>query len=223
MKVSHFDVPLQNGLKLRIKESAVNYSGAKPVEPAEFLHCEVLRWEYQIADSESASLEVVVEDFDAPTISNNRAFTAIGLAVVTCMVLGLQVYVFLQNPDEMWAFVGNYARWAGLVVLLILFLGVIPWRMGLRKRAGFRELYLSAILCWTGIALVLMWWSFTRPSTSSEDAVVLGKAIAAKLKADNWPLLLAALPWAALVFKLLGFDVAEKTAGVVIDAAKTKE
>jgi hypothetical protein len=43
------------------------------------------------------------------------------------------------------------------------------------------------------------------------------------MKADNWPLLIAALPWAAVVFKLLGVEIAEKTTNVVIEVAKKKD
>jgi hypothetical protein len=34
---------------------------------------------------------------------------------------------------------------------------------------------------------------------------------------------IAALPWAAVVFKLLGFEVAEKTTEVVLEEAKKKD
>lgn len=221
MEVAHFDVPLQTGLRLRIEGKAVTYREPKPEKPADVLKCQVLSWEYQIADAENASVVVVVEDFDAPGISDNWAFTAMGLAGVTGLVLLIEAHAFYLNHEEAWAFFGNNARWVGAIALAVLFLGIIPWRTGLRKKTGFRELFLTGILFWSGTALIVLWWRLSSPDGLSDAA--LGHAIAAKLKADNWPLLIAALPWVALIFKLLGFEVAEKTTGVVIEAAKTKE
>jgi hypothetical protein len=96
--------------------------------------------------------------------------------------------------------------------------------MGLRQRTGFRELFLTAILLWTGAVLIFLWVSLTRPALGEgQDYAAAGHAIAEKLRAHNWPIVIAALPWAAVVFKLLGFEVAEKTTDVVLEEAKKKD
>jgi len=69
-----------------------------------------------------------------------------------------------------------------------------------------------------------LWVSLTRPALGEgQDYAAAGHAIAEKLRAHNWPIVIAALPWAAVVFKLLGFEVAEKTTEVVLKEAKKKD
>jgi hypothetical protein len=41
-----------------------------------------------------------------------------------------------------------------------------------------------------------------------------------KFSTSYWPVLLAALPWVAVAFKLFGFERAEKTAAALQEAAK---
>jgi hypothetical protein len=226
MQVSQLYVPVQRGLRLRLDGRAVTYKDGKPKNPPQFLQCEVVSWEYQIAgtDTDEASLDVVVDEVrPAKPISDNWAMAALGLGGVTCLVLWIQLQAFYYHPDEMWAFFGRNARPLGVIAIVILFMGVFPSRMGLRKRTRFRELFLTAILCWTGIALGFLWWSFTRHPDPFPGDTEFGHLIALKMKADNWPLLIAALPWAAVVFKLLGVEIAEKTTNVVIEVAKKKD
>jgi hypothetical protein len=223
MQFSQLDVPVQTGLRLRLDPNAVTYKDGKPKKSPQFLQCEVVSWEYQIAGTGTgeASLDVVVDEVRlTKPISDNWAMGALGLGGVTCLVLLIELHAFYTNPNEMWAFFGRDARPLGVVTIVILFMGVFPSRMGLRKRTRFRELFLSAILCWTGIVLGFLWWSFTRHPDPFPGDAAFGHAIAQKMKTNHWPLLIAALPWAAVIFKLLGFEIAEKTTNVVIDVAE---
>ena len=60
MQVPQIDVPIYDGLRLRLDGNAVTYKDAKPKDPPQFLQCEVVSWEYQIASTGEASLDVVV-------------------------------------------------------------------------------------------------------------------------------------------------------------------
>jgi hypothetical protein len=222
IEVDGVDVPLQKDFRLRVNGAAVTYK-VKPEKLPEFIQCRLVDWEYQVTDSRQASLELTVEE-PPPPISDNRAMGAIALAVLTCLVLVIQFHAFYVHPEDAWAFLGRHAQVWGSIGLAALFAVVLPSRIGLRERTGFRELFLTAILLWTGAVLIFLWVSLTRPALGEgQDYAAAGHAIAEKLRAHNWPIVIAALPWAAVVFKLLGFEVAEKTTEVVLEEAKKKD
>jgi hypothetical protein len=221
IEVDGKDMPLQKDLRLRVNGGAVTYK-EKPEKLPEFIQCRLVDWEYQVTDSRQASLELTVEE-PTPPISNSRAIGAIALAVLTCLALVIQFHAFYVHPEDAWAFLGHHGQVWGSIGLAALFAVVLPSRMGLRQRTGFRELFLTAILLWTGAVLIFLWVSLTRPVGEGQGYAAAGHAIAEKLRAHNWPIVIAALPWAAVVFKLLGFEVAEKTTEVVLEEAKKKD
>ncbi len=55
---------------------------------------------------------------------------------------------------------------------------------------------------------------------SDADYAAYAMALAEKLSTSYWPLLVAALPWLSIGFKVFGLDVAEKTAEGLEKAAK---
>jgi hypothetical protein len=108
IEVDGMDVPLQKDLRLRVKGGAVTYK-EKPEKLPEFIQCRLVDWEYQVTDSHQGSLELTVEE-PTPPISNNRAFGAIGLAVLTCLALVIQFHAFYVHPEDAWAFLGHHAQ-----------------------------------------------------------------------------------------------------------------
>jgi len=152
IEVDGMDLPLQKDLRLRVNGGAVTYK-VKPEKLPEFIECRLVDWEYQVTDSQQASLELTVEE-PTPPISDNRAMGAIALAVLTCLVLVIQFHAFYVHPEYAWAFLGRHAQVWGSIGLAALFAVVLPSRIGLRQRTGFRELFLTAILLWTGAVLI---------------------------------------------------------------------
>lgn len=226
MEIDGTGVPLQKDLPMRVSGSAVTYK-EKPPETPEFILCRVVDWEYQVRTAEDASLVLIVEE-PKPAITDNRAMAAMAVAGISFAALAIELHACYLHPEYAWGDFGYWARPVGCVLLALLFAVILPSRIGLRKSTGFREMFLTAILIWTGIVLIFLWFSLTRAVPSSApgagtDYAATGHAIAEKLRAHNWPFVIAALPWAAVVFKLFGFEVAEKATTVVLDATKKKD
>ncbi len=180
-------------------------------------------WEYQVTDSQQASLELTVEE-PTPPISDNRAIGAIALAVLTCLVLVIQFHAFYVHPEDAWAFLGRHAQVWGSIGLAALFAVVLPSRIGLRQRTGFRELFLTAILLWTGVVLIFF-VGFVDETGAGRGTGLRCRGSCNRGEAEGPQL--ADRDCGAAVggggLQAARFEVAEKTTEVLFEEAKKKD
>ena len=199
----------------------------KPEDPTEIL-CRVVSWKYSISGEGTPGLEVTVEEVRAPRYliadENTRAMTAMVFSVLILLTLLLLTIDFHYFPDDLWSVAGHVARWGGAIVLLAVVWWLVPSRLALGKKNRFIDLLYSSLIACLGWALLIGWLAIARYPPNfdgSHNAFVnYAHTLANKLRSDNWPLLLTALPWAAVAFKLLGFETAEKASEAMVKAAK---
>jgi hypothetical protein len=234
LKVESFNAPLRRGLQMTLEANAITYAVARTTDERKgSVHCALVRWEYRIKDADEAELLLLVRETNTDgselnkPISDHKGMAALILAVVVGMILAAVFGDWYAFPDHLWTFLGHRARPLGILFLAILFASVIPARLRLKGRTDFIGLFWSALLLWIGLAMGFLWFHFTRTPAyvdgSDKGYIQFGHEITDRLKLEHWPLLLAALPWAAIVFKALGFEVAEKTSEAILKTAKNEE
>jgi hypothetical protein len=226
--VLKFNVPLQAGVTLVIHPRLLEMTDPTVARPANS-KWRVVSWSYLLLSPDSDHVEVVVEEVPEPWRSpfknaDTRFKAAVFSGCLTAFVLIAVLFLlYFMAPDARWALIGQHARWVGGWGLFLLFSIILPSRLGLSRSSSFWSTYLVQLFVMAGLVMVAVWLGISRrPCTSCtpQQYADYARALAARLKADNWPLLLTALPWAAVAFKILGLDAAEKTADTVLKAAK---
>ena len=220
VSLAKFDLPLKRGTRLMVEPKG--------------LTCRLLDWQYRIPNLQEgeselrADLELIVEELKPERASlwetlygrlpdDWQGMLPMITAVAIGFFLAATVYTVRQEPEAAWAFAGRHVRWLVGWTVFLLFAAFLPVKWGLtRKPNTFRKKFLHAFLILTGYALVVVWLLFAaRPDgftyTNAEQAGY-AKMLANKLSTSYWPLLVAALPWLSVGFKLFGMDLADKTA-----------
>jgi hypothetical protein len=233
LEISSFTAPLQKGLRIVIDPAIILWKDNKPPKQAGKVECRLVEWQYRIQDKEEASLEFTVEEVREWWLDRvirtgeNKLVAGIMLALFLLAPLGIATYLAYYDPDSAWAFAGTHIRNFVGIVLLVLFVLVIPHRFGLYRRGRVRDTFLWALIFYVGLILFGVWRfvseypeSFTG---SPQEYATYAKALVTKFSSSYWPVLLAALPWAAVAFKVFGFEIAEKTTDALKEAGKPHE
>lgn len=222
-------VPLERWLsRLRVGMDRRRERRHPELGPRAEILCRLVSWHYTVRGGSSPQLEVTVEEVRPArhliADENSRAMTA--MVVSTMLVLTLVAFTiyFYNVPEDLWSAVGHLARWGGALVILIFLWWMIPTRLKLGQGNGFTEMLYSSLLASAGWVVFFGWLAFSRHpygfQGSHNDYGLYAHTLANKLKSGNWPLLLAALPWAAVAFKLLGLETAEKVSDALVKGAK---
>jgi len=228
--VTTFELPLRKGTRLVVDPEALNRD--TPTS------CQLLEWQYRIMSGDpehTASLELVVEEIHpglweswfarwSDDAQNLAPMITAGLTCILAAAVGYTLYV---QPDLAWAFAGRHVRAVGGWIVFLLFGALLPWKLGLYKgQSSFRKNFFNSFLILTAWVLLAVWLSFSALPEhfggSSADYATYARALAKKSSTSYWPLLVAALPWLSIGFKLFGMDIAEKTAEG-LEKAATKD
>lgn len=233
MEVSSFTAPLQKGLRIVADPRAIQWEGNKPRKPEGNIECRLVEWQYRIQDKEQATLELTVEEVcewwldRVIRTGDNKLVMGIMLAIFLLAPLGLAAYWGYYYPESAWAFAGEHVRNVVGVVLLILFVFIIPRKFGLYRRGRVRDSFLWAMIFYVGLILFGVWRfvsEYPQPFNGSpHEYADYAKALVTKFSSSYWPVFLAVLPWAAVVFKVFGFEGAEKTTDALKEAGKPHE
>jgi hypothetical protein len=234
LSVATVDLPLQKGLRFLVD--------SKALERKTGTTCQLLEWQYRITSKQegdpdlSADLELIVEErqpglwesWFARWSDDAQNLAPMITAGLTCMVAAAVGYTLYIQPDLGWAFAGRHVRTIGGWTVFLLFGALLPWKLGLYKgQASFRKNFFNSFLVLTAWVLLALWLMFSAlPGNfggSNADYAAYARALAQKSSTSYWPLLVAALPWLSVGFKLFGMDIAEKTAeGLEKAAVKDK-
>ncbi len=225
-----FNAPLEVGVTLVIHPKLMEMTNPAAARPTEDVKWRIVAWNYLLLDVNSDHIEVVVEEIPAPWRSpfknpEHRFQVAVFCGVFTAVALiGTLYYLSSLAPDDRWAIIGRHARTWGGWTLFLVFSIILPSRLGLSKKSSFWSTYVTELFVMAGFVMVAAWLSISKLpdhfSGASQEYAAYARALFARLKTDNWPLMLAALPWAAVAFKVLGFDSAEKASDALVRAAK---
>lgn len=134
------------------------------------------------------------------------------------------LWMLFDHRQWLWVFAGRSLRTAGSLGILYVFVYLFPVRLGLYKGSGILNRFYLTMLLYVGFVAWSAWLQFARlppdyKGTGVPD-VDLAQYVAGRLGHTYWPVLLAALPWAALILRAFGFEIAGKTADEVRKAAK---
>ena len=233
-KVERIEAPLRRGMHVLVDPSVIEMTEPKKVKPKKEVDCRVVEWQYRIKSADEGHLEVIVDQVGTPLAdrifktdqSKLNAGYVLALAVVLPAVVVIVNSYFDGNFP--WMIAGHLARPVGTWGLLILFAVVIPVRLGLNRNGlTVSGAFYVTLLVLSGLVLMVLWRSLAAfPENfggTSADFANYARALAGKLSTSYWPILLAVLPWAGVVFKALGFELAEKTADALREAGKKSE
>lgn len=228
LKATTVDRPLQKGSRLVLDPKALK----RDAETS----CRLLEWQYRIASEQTGDhLELIVEEMQPgpweswfARWSPDTQFFAPAIAAIVSLILICLVWItFRSQPELGWTLAGRYIRTTGGCAIFLVFALLLPLKLGLYSgRPNFRKPFFSVFLTDTGFILVGVWLMFSaRPEHfggSDADYAAYAMALVEKLSTSYWPLLVAALPWLSIGFKVFGLDVAEKTAEG-LEKAATKD
>jgi hypothetical protein len=230
-KAARFDPPLEKGLKLVLDAEVLNRDNATS--------CRLLEWRYRLMNSSgadagpTADLELIVEEAAPPNSweswlarwPNAQFFVPVTAGILTFFLVGGLGYTLYKQPDMGWAFAGRHIRCVGGWVVFLSFAILLPWRLGLyRGRLGLRKTFLNSFLILTALTLVFVWLAFSAPPQGFDyDYVSYARGLTERLSKSYWPLLISALPWLSVGFKLFKLDIAERVADGLEKAAPNKK
>ncbi len=233
-KVERMEAPLRRGMHVLVDPSAIEMAEPKKVKPKKEVDCRVVEWQYRIKSAEEGQLEVIVDQVVPPLLdrvlksdqSKVKAGYLLALTVVLpAVAVAVNTYLDRNYP---WELAGHLARPVGTWGLLILFGVVIPTRLRLNRNGlTVSGAFYVSLLVLSGLVLMGLWRSLSAfPENfiaTRENYATYAHGLAAKLNTSYWPIVVAVLPWVGVVFKALGFEVAEKTADALREAGKKSE
>lgn len=231
--------PLRKRLMIVISPGVLRMTSPEDKPPKQEVPCRLIEWKSRIADDKSASLELIVEDVSPSwfTLQGSKIFSWLEKKIdmppamlaglftgLIALVLGAFVY---WNQELAWSFAGRHIRGVGGWTLFLLFIWIIPARLGLFKgRESFGKTYIQALFSMAALLLPVLWLRITsfpeKFGHSDQEYATYAHALAAKFSVSYWPILLSLLPWMAAGFKIVGFESAEKTTDAIAHAAKTE-
>lgn len=233
LSVTTFELPLRKGTRLVVDPKGLNRDTPTP--------CQLLEWQYRIVNKQEgdpdliADLELIVEELRpgvweswfARWSEDAQNLAPMITAGLTCFLAAAVGYTLYVQPDLGWAFAGRHVRAVGGWIVFLLFGAFLPWRLGLyRGQPSFRKNFFNSFLVLTAWVLLAVWLSFSalpeKFDVARGDYASYARTLARKVSMSYWPLLVASLPWLSVGFKLLGMDIAEKTADGLAKAAKDK-
>jgi hypothetical protein len=227
--VAATELPLREGMRLRVDPAVL---GRPPVlDGSQELICRLQSWEYHVLHDptgDTLQLELLVVEearplwfvawFDrqyARLSPDNQVLVPILSVIVVFALTGAVAFTLYLQPLHGLSFVGRHIRASVGWMLAVLFLGVLPSRLGLLNQPqSFRKNFFYAFMNFTGYALIALWLTFSaRPpgfGGSDQECADYARHLGSALSRSYWPLLVAALPWLSMGFKLVGLDFAEK-------------
>jgi len=224
---ARFDAPLPKELRIVI--------GANALEPTGKAIYKLKDWRYRILDAKRADLELIVEEIRqsrfakwfASLPSDTQHFVAGFPVILLLLLMLLAVLSYYSHPDytPLWTFAGRHIRALGSWGLLIFLSFIVPWQLRLYGGVpSFAKMFFSLLFMMTGIVLAAAWYriaALPEHFTGSErEYAAYAQALASKLSASYWPILVAGLPWLSVAFKALGLDLAEKATEALAKSAK---
>ncbi len=199
------------------------------------VECVLAEWRYRVKAGGESVLELTVDEvrlswFDKasnkllPT-DENKFKAAVLMSILVAIPAALAAYGFSHDPDLAWELAGHHLRWIGGWTLFLVVYFVLPARLGLNRGAfRFQTEFLRALFFYAACGLVFAWLVLSRRPAcfrgTPQDYANYAKSMAIKFSGSYWPVLLAVLPWAAVVFKVFGWETAEKTAEALRSTAK---
>ena len=219
-KVPTFNLPLQKGIRFVVGPGVLQ----RNLET----ECRLVEWQYRVnqeagESSPDLDLELVVEEirpgrFDswfAHLSPDNQFYVPLLTALFCLFVGGGLLYTLYVRPTHGLVFVGRHIRSFGVIAIVLVFVFLLPWKLGLYGgKASFRKTFFCALLITCGWFLCALWLTFSNlpKSFNGSDAeyVAYSKALGQSMSRSYWPILVAALPWLSVSFKVFGFDTAEK-------------
>ncbi len=191
--------------------------------------CRLVEWQYRVnqeagESSPDLDLELIVEEIRPPgrfdswfgRLSPDNQFYVPLLTALFCLVVGGGLlYTLYVQPTHGLVFVGRHIRSFGVIAIVLVFVFLLPWKLGLYGgKASFRKTFFCSLLITSGWFLCALWLTFSnlpKPFGGSDaEYVAYSKALGQAMSRSYWPLLVAALPWLSVSFKVFGFDTAEK-------------
>lgn len=231
-QVPTFDLPLQKGTRFVIDPKVLNRDHETS--------CELLEWQYRISSQEEnggavSDLELVVKEirpgrFESwfQSLSPDTQFWAPTTTAILCFFFGAgYLYTLYREPTHGLVFVGQHIRSAGCAIIVLLFVFLLPIRFGLtRGSTNFRKPFFFALLITSSWILCAFWLIFSSlPSGfggSDAEYVAYAKSLGQSMSRSYWPILVAALPWLSVSFKVFGFETAEKASEGLEKLSKEK-
>jgi hypothetical protein len=232
-QVPTFDLPLQKGTRLIVEPKVLNRDRETS--------CELLEWQYRIANQEGkdasvvSDLELIVKEirpgrFESwfQSLSPDTQFWAPTTTAILCLFIGAAVlYTLYVQPTHGLVFVGKHVRSAGCAIIILLFVFLLPIKFGLtRGPSNFRKPFFFALLVTSAWILCAFWLMFSnlpdRFDGSDAQYVTYAKSLGQSMSRSYWPILVAALPWLSVSFTIFGFDTAEKTSESLEKLTKEK-
>jgi hypothetical protein len=224
-KAPRWRAPLERGLRFVVEPGVLD----RKTETV----CRLLEWQYRVerraGDAERASdagveleLELIVEEIRPGRferwfagLSNDTQFWAPVTTALLVLAIGAGfLYTLYVQPTHGLVFAGKHVQSFGVIAIVLLFVFVLPWKLGLFKGpTRFRKPFFSALLITSAWVLCALWLAFSHPSQpleSDEQYVAYAKALGRSMSRSYWPILVAALPWLSVSFKIFGLDRAEK-------------
>lgn len=224
-QVPTFDPLLQKGTQFVIEPKVLNRDHETK--------CQLLEWQFRIANptatqqdkstSAVSDLELIVKEirpgrFESwfQNLSHDTQFWAPTTTAILCLFFGAAVlYTLYVQPTHGLVFVGKHARSAGCAIIILLFVFLLPIKFGLtRGSSNFRKPFFFALLVTSAWVLCAFWLIFSKlPAdfhASDAEYVTYAKSLGQSMSRSYWPILVAALPWLSVSFKLFGLETAEK-------------
>ena len=227
-----FDLPPQKGTRFVLDPKILNRDHETQYQ--------LIDWQYRITTKDAApdtvsDLELVVKEirpgyFESrfQRLSNDTQFWAPTTAAVLTILVGsaLAATLYLQ-PTHGLVFVGRNIRAFGILAIILLIVFMLPWKLGLYSGpSSFRKSFFCAHVITSGWLLCALWLLFSNlPANfhgTDAEYVAYSKALGQSMSRSYWPLLVAALPWLSVSFKVLGFDTAQKASESLEKLSKEK-
>jgi hypothetical protein len=231
-ELSTFDLPLQKGTRFVLDPKILNRDHETQYQ--------LIDWQYRITNKPMtpdtiSNLELVVKEvslgfFESrfQRLSNDTQFWAPTTAAVVTLLVGSFIAVTLYLlPTHGLVFLGKHIRTFGVLAIILLFIFLLPWKLGLYSPPrSFRKSFFCALVLTSGWLLCALWLFFSNlPANfhgTDAEYVAYSKALGQSMSRSYWPLLVAALPWLSVSFKVLGFDTAEKASEGLEKLSKEK-
>jgi hypothetical protein len=183
-----------------------------------------------------SNLELIVKEIPPPgppeswfqKLSPDNQFWVPTTTAILCSIFGAAVlYTLYVQPTLGLVFVGKNIRWFGCAIIVLLSAVLLPTGFGLfRGSSNFRKSFFSALLITSTWVLCAFWLTFTNyPAGFREtdaEYVTYAKALVQSMSRSYWPIVVAALPWLTLSFKVFGFETAEKASEALEKVTKEK-
>jgi len=237
-EVASFDAPLHKGLRIDLDSKAIKVVDPQVKLPDQ-VFCILVDWRVQIKDAERGVLTLFVKETTPPVpakeekppfldrifaTEESRFFGGIIFSIVVSLAVLAFGWTIYRNAEFGWELVGRNIRWIGWMALGCFFFFILPSRLGLNRGNSFKSYFFRAALNLLGLILIAAWLRLTLLPEPFKDSpqyfVDYAHTLTEKFSSSYWPVLLSILPWAAVAFKLLGFEFAEKAVDAVKEAAK---